>query len=86
MPGIPESHKQVWDTWVEKARTDNDAAKIVDINENHPPEELYDTHADPYELNNIAAKQNMKPTLLKMREKLKKWLTTQGEQMPGGLS
>jgi arylsulfatase A-like enzyme len=86
VPGIPESHKQVWDTWVEKGRTDNDAAKIVDINENHPPEELYDIHADPYELNNIAAIQQMRPILLNMREKLKKWLATQGETMPGGLS
>jgi arylsulfatase A-like enzyme len=27
VPGIPESHKQVWDTWVEKAATDPIAGK-----------------------------------------------------------
>ena len=82
VPGIPESHKQVWDTWVEKAKTDPEAAKIVDINENHPREELYDTQADPYELNNIADRVEMRPTLLKMRGRLKNWLATPGESMP----
>jgi len=83
--GIPESHKQVWDTWVEKAGTDPQAAKIVDINQKHPPEELYDTQADTYELNNIADKPENRPILLKMRENLKKWLADQGETMPDSL-
>lgn len=82
VPGIPESHKVVWDTWVEKAKTDPHAAKLVDINENHPSEELYDTQTDPYELNNIADKPEMRPILLRMRRELKKWLATQGEKMP----
>ena len=86
VPGIPESHKQVWDTWVEKAKGDPKAAKIVDINENHPLEELYDTDVDRYELNNIAARSEEAPILLKMREKLRKWLATQGESMPDNLS
>ena len=78
VPGIPESHKQVWDTWVEKAKTDPTAAKIVSINKNHPQAELYDTQTDPYELNNIADKPETKPILLKMRENLRKWLASQG--------
>jgi len=86
VPGIGESHKQVWDTWVEKAKSDRKAAKIMDINENHPLEELYDTQTDPYELNNIAGRSEARPILLKMREKLRKWLATQGESMPESLS
>ena len=62
------------------------ATKIVDINENHPLEELYDTQTDPYELNNIAGSSEDRPILLKMRKKLKKWLTAQGETMPDSLS
>ncbi len=85
VPGIPESHKQVWDTWVEKAKTDSEAAKIVNINERHPQDELYDIQTDPHELNNIAEKFEMRPILVKMREKLKKWLATQGETMPNRL-
>jgi len=83
---IAESHKQVWDTWVEKAKTDPAAAKIVELNEHHPLEELYDTKTDPYELNNIAEKPQARPILLKMREKLRRWLASQAETMPEGLS
>jgi len=86
VPGISESHKQVWDTWVEKAKTDSIAAKIVELNEHHPREELYDTQADPHELNNIAEKSEARPILLKMRNKLRKWLASQGETMPESLS
>ena len=85
VPDIPESHKQVWDTWVEKAKADPEAAKIVDINENHPQEELYDTHADPYELNNTANKPEMRLVLLKLRERLREWLASQAETMPDSL-
>jgi N-sulfoglucosamine sulfohydrolase len=85
VPDIPESHKQVWDTWLEKAKTDPKAAKIVDINENHPQEELYDTCADPHELNNLTNKPQMRPVLLKMREKLGEWLATQAETMPADI-
>ncbi len=83
--GIPESHKQVWDTWVEKSKTDSIAAKIVELNEHHPREELYDTQADPHELNNIADKPEVRPILLKMQAELKKRLNSQGEMMPHGL-
>ena len=85
VPGIPQSHKQVWDTWVEKAKTDPIAAKIVELNEHHPQEELYDTQTDPHELNNIADKPEVKRILLKMRKKLRQWLASQGETMPHGL-
>ena len=82
VPGIPESHKEVWGTWVEKARTDPHAARIVKLNEHHPQEELYDTQADPHELNNLAAQSKMEPTLLRMRRQLANWLVEQGETMP----
>ncbi len=80
--GIRESHKEVWDTWVEKAKTDAHAARIVQLNEHHPPEELYDTQADPYEFNNLANDPAAKPILLRMRQKLARWLAQQGETMP----
>ena len=80
--GIRESHKEVWDTWVEKAKTDPHAAQIVRLNERHPQEELYDTQADPHEFNNLAAESTLKPILLRMRQQLAQWLTEQGETMP----
>ncbi|MCX7045919.1 MAG: sulfatase [Candidatus Sumerlaeota bacterium] len=77
--GIPNSHKEVWDTWVEKARTDAGAAKLVNLIERHSAEELYDTEADPYELKNLAANPECKPVLEKMREQLKRWRAEQGD-------
>ena len=80
--GIRESHKEVWDTWVEKAKTDPHAAKIVRLNEHHPQEELYDTQADPYEFNNLANDPAAEPILLRMRRQLSQWLTEQWEALP----
>ncbi len=84
--GIPESHKEVWDTWVEKAKTDPQAAKIVRLNEHHPWEELYDTQTDPCEFHNLANDPAHQPILLKLRRQLAQWLTEQGETMPGSSS
>lgn len=84
--GIPQSHKQVWDTWVEKAKSDPKAAKIVDMNEKHPREELYDTKTDPHELNNLADSPELRSVLVRMRRNLRKWLAAQGENIPTGLS
>jgi N-sulfoglucosamine sulfohydrolase len=80
--GIPESHKEVWDTWVEKARTDPAAAHIVRCNEHHPREELYDTQTDPHEFHNLAADPAYRSILLKLRRQLAQWLAEQGETMP----
>ncbi|UCC99687.1 MAG: DUF4976 domain-containing protein, partial [Phycisphaerales bacterium] len=79
VPGIPESHKEVWDTWVQKARTDPETARLVDTIEHHPAEELYDLQADPYELDNIAAKPEVASVLKKMRRQLKDWMVSQND-------
>lgn len=68
--GIPDSHKEVYDTWLEKAKFDADAARIVRLAEDHPREELYDTLNDPYELENLAEKPAARPVLLRMRDQL----------------
>jgi len=80
--GTPDSYKEVWYTWVEKAKTDLHAARIVHLNEHHPQEELYDTQSDPSELTNLAARPEMEPILRRMRQHLKDWLTAQRETMP----
>jgi arylsulfatase A-like enzyme len=77
VPGIPESHKEVWDTWVAKASTDPKTAKLVNTIVHHPAEELYDLQADPYELNNIAGNPEVQPILEKLRRKLKEWMVSQ---------
>jgi len=79
VPEIPNSHKDIWDTWVEKAKTSPEAAKLLNIIEHHPAEELYDTQADPYELNNLADDPERRPILEKMRKDLKQWMASQGD-------
>jgi arylsulfatase A-like enzyme len=76
VPDIPESHKQVWDTWVKKGKTDTKVAKLLDIIQHHPAEELYDLQTDPYELNNIADKHDKK-ILNRLQRKLKAWMLSQ---------
>jgi N-sulfoglucosamine sulfohydrolase len=78
VPDIPESHKQVWDTWIQKAKTETKVAQLLDIIQHHPAEELYDLQADPYELNNIVAKCD-REILEKMRRKLKAWMLSQND-------
>lgn len=78
--GIPDSHKEVYDTWLAAAAKDPAAAKIVDILERHAPEELYDTQADPYEVNNLAGKAEMKPLLEKFRAELAAWRKGQNDK------
>lgn len=69
--GIPESHRDVYDSWTEKAKSDATAAKLIDTIERHPAEELYDTEADPWELNNIAGRPEMAKVLARMRDRMK---------------
>jgi arylsulfatase A-like enzyme len=77
--GIPNSHKEVWDSWVEKARADPAAARLVEVIEHHPAEELYDTQADPYELHNLAGKPAVRSVLDRLRARLRDWRAAQGD-------
>lgn len=69
--GIPESHKDLYDTWRERARTDPAAARLIDTLERHPAEELYDTQKDPWELDNLAARPEMAPVLARLRGRMR---------------
>ncbi len=67
----PVSHKAVYDTWTERAKSDPATAKLMDLIEHHPAEELYDTQADPHELRNVAGDPAALPVLARMRDRLK---------------
>jgi len=71
--GIPNSHAEVWNTWLERAKTDPAAAHLVKLMVHHPAEELYDTEADPYELTNLVDRVELKPVLERMRKRLAQW-------------
>ena len=71
--GIPNSHAEVWNTWLEKARTDPAAERLVNLIVHHPAEEIYDTQADPYELTNAVQRADLKPVLERLRKALAEW-------------
>ena len=78
--GIPNSHAEVWNTWVEKAKVDPATARLVGLIVHHPPEELYDTQTDPYELTNLVNFPPMKPVLEHLRNELAQWRKQVGDK------
>ncbi|NLE79735.1 MAG: sulfatase [Rhodococcus sp.] len=81
VPGIKESHYEVWKTWVEKAETDPETAHLVDLIVNHPAEEFYDTREDRYEMKNLIDDPAHAERIADMRSRLKDWMRDQ--QDPG---
>ena len=70
-----------WNSWVNRAKTDPKAAKLVERYEHRKAEELYDLEADPYELNNLAEEPAQTQTLEALREKVRQWRIQQGEDL-----
>src|SRR5581483_3646332 len=71
--GIPNSHAEVWHTWIDKAKTNASAVRLVNLIVHHPAEELYDTRTDPCELTNLVQRVEMKPVLERLRRRLAQW-------------
>jgi arylsulfatase A-like enzyme len=78
-PPFENTHKEVWDTWTEKAQRDETTAKLVQSLRFHPKEELYDTESDRWEMINVAEKPEMKETLERLRAELRKERERMGE-------
>lgn len=81
VPGIEQSHYEVWKTWVQKAETDPETARLVDLIVNHPAEEFYDTREDRYEMHNLIDDAAHAERIANMRSQLKEWMRSQ--QDPG---
>ncbi len=69
-----------WQSWVEKAKTDPAAAKLVNAYQHRPAVELYDVTADPYELKNLAGDPSLADIQQKLHEKLEAWMKQQGDE------
>ena len=50
------------------------------IADSRPPEELYDTRSDPFEIDNLAAQPEHRATLERMRAALDEWRATYGDK------
>jgi len=79
----PKSPAIVWKSWIEEAQTNPVAKKMVDRVVRHPEYELYDMEKDPYELKNLINRPELKTTVIKLKNKLKKWMIQQNDQGKG---
>ena len=73
-------HGLIWRTWVEKAKTDPQAAAIIDRFQHRGEIELYDLAADPDELNNLAALAEHAKLVADLRSRLATWMRLQGDE------
>jgi len=68
-----------WNSWMEKAKTDSAAARLVRKYHVRPAEELYDLYQDPQEQVNQAANPKYAAQLKKMRAMEDAWMREQGD-------
>lgn len=69
-----------WDSWLEKAKSDAAAAKLVQRYIRRPEEELYDLQVDPLELNNLATSKKYAPIIKRLKDHLLEWMKSQGDK------
>lgn len=68
-----------WDSWDEKAKTNERAAEIIQKYYVRPAEEFYDIQNDPHEQNNLINSEKYQVEIDKMRQQLKLWMINQGD-------
>ncbi len=71
-----------WDSWVEKAKTDDAAGRIVDAYQRRAYEELYDMRKDPFDMDNLADNPEYSQLLGALRTQLAQWCKKQGDTQP----
>jgi uncharacterized sulfatase len=69
-----------WLSWVEKAKTDPAAARIVERYQKRPAEELYDLKSDPFQLRNVVANPAHAGQLQQLRAELDAWMAQQKDE------
>ena len=82
MSKSPQFASPCWQTWVEKAKTDPAAARIVNAYEHRPREELYDLAADPHEMKNLADDPKYAESRNDLRRQLADWCKQQNDMQP----
>ncbi|HMI03208.1 MAG TPA: sulfatase [Pedobacter sp.] len=70
----------VWNSWQQKAKTDETAKFLYERISKRPPVEFYDMSKDPYELNNLAGNRAYTKQIDKLTGVLKDWMKQQGDE------
>ena len=69
-----------WKSWVELAKTDEKARRIVEGYQRRPEVELYDLRTDPFEQKNLAGDPQLKDVERSLRGRLDAWMLQQGDK------
>lgn len=81
--GQGELNNPYWATWIRDAWNDAKTYDLVKRYMHRPPEQLYHTSKDPYELNNIADDPAACNIKARLSAELDRWMKEQGD--PGAL-
>lgn len=71
--------REYWSSWIEKSKTDERAAAVLQRYHHHPEEEFYDLEADPDEMNNLAFDPRYMKILEDFRGEMAAWRKAQGD-------
>jgi len=69
-----------WKSWLAKAETDPVAKRFVEGYIHRPEFELYNVANDPYELDNLASRDELKVLQAELHGQLKAWMEQQGDE------
>lgn len=76
----PIDGREYWDSWVQLARTDPRAARVVNRYLHRPAAEFYDLSEDPLEEHNLSEDPTHENELSQLRAKLNEWMKENGDQ------
>ncbi len=68
-----------WGTWIWAASDDQYIYKLVKRYTQRPPEQLYKTSTDPYELENLAGDPRQSEVKRRLGDELDRWMQSQGD-------
>ena len=77
--GTGELNNPYWSTWVFSAEQKPESYRLVKRYLKRPPEELYHTSADPYEMTNLVSETKSQEIKTKLSAELDRWLAQQGD-------
>lgn len=78
----PDAYHPYWDSWVELAKTDDEARMRVKQFQHRPQYELFDLTNDPFQKVNIANRPEHAELWKSLQTQLSAWRTKQGDEVP----
>ncbi|MEI6891643.1 MAG: sulfatase [Pontiella sp.] len=76
----PNRHvRKIYLSWLEEAKSDGDAAALVQRYRKHPKFQLFDLEKDPWEMNNLADNPEYTAQLQRMKKSIVDWMKEQGD-------